>query len=361
MKQKYTALEVNPWGTTTSRLTSPVAHVVPVRVPDSTLLSDLFYKLQFNRESEYTMLQLDFASQEMYLAALLGQQYSTAVNGTPFGDDVFLKAMLSGTKEDGTDVYSLVARSINIKRNQAKGAVLATLYGSGIKTFTNSLLKAIDLESEKSRVRTLAKVAFESLKGKKCKAGRFEQGVASNFFNWSMSNISRDVPENPILRQSFPKILSPKYMGKAATYTAQINYPVQAGCATLGVLSIFMTLVTAKLSEVNLIESRDWRFGCSVHDSYTFLVRKEVTELAAQQILKAYLLTWSLVIKQLSLPKVPHKMLTDCVINESRCNRKYAASTIKTQFSEFLEIGRQFKSTANGDFIIVTDPSEMLD
>ncbi len=346
--------------TFTSRLTSSIAHTIPnkFRNPEQKILSDFFYQFQFNEDSDYTILELDMASQEMYIAALLGQK----VSGLPFGEDEFLKAMLTGDKSVGTDIYSLVASSIGLKRNQAKGAVLATLYGGGNKTFTNSLLKSIDNLAERDRVKPLAKIAYERLKGKKDLAGRFYGGIASNFFNWSTNNISKEVPVIPFFNQSFPKTLCPKYMGKTATYTAQINFPVQGGAATLGILSIFLTSVTHQLTELGLVEKEDWRFATSIHDSYSFLVKKVFVEDAAIAILKAYLQTWAYCIKALGLYDIPHKFLYDCVINETRCCRKYAGATIKSPVAEWTEIGRQYLvDPSTGKLKIITDKSQMID
>lgn len=360
MMQRYCALEISPYGTFTSRLTSNIATVIPNKFknPETKLFSDFFFQFQFAEDSDYVMLELDYTAQELYISALLGQ----SVSGLPFGEDPFLKAMLIGNKADGTDVYSQVAASIGLKRNYAKGATLATIYGCGLKTFTNSLLSSIDDLAERDRVKPLAKIAFETLKGKRDKSGQFTGGLASNFFNWSAANMSQSVPVVYPFRTSFPKTLCPKYMGKKATYCAQLNFPVQSGAATLGLLSIFLTTVTAAAGHLGLEEKVDWRYSTSVHDSYTFLVRKEFAEEFAEIIIKSYLQTWALYIRQLGLFKLPHKFMYDCVVNESRCARKYAGATVTSPVGSWTEIGKQYcVDPTTGKIKVITNPDEMID
>ena len=64
-KQQFFAPALRPWGTTTSRLTSPLLSVLPQRVrrPEEKLGFAFQYTLAFPEDSEYTLMFFDHASQ----------------------------------------------------------------------------------------------------------------------------------------------------------------------------------------------------------------------------------------------------------------------------------------------------------
>jgi hypothetical protein len=338
-KQQYTALETRPYGTITSRLTSPLLSVLPTRCrnEENKLCFEFQYKLTFDQETDYTLLWFDFASQELVYSALLAQSY----HGGAMGSDPFMKTMIEGNKEDGTDLYSLVANSIGIKRNQAKGAVLATMYGCGQKLFTQELLKSIDSETEKARVKPLAKIAFNKMKGQKDEANNFSGGIASNFFNWSAQNANRGRPILPLFGQYYPKALSSAYLPTVSP-TSSINYAVQAGCAINGMLSLYLVAVTNQFNKAGLTKL-DARYSASVHDMVCFIVKKENVESAFVCMIKAYLQSWALVCQQFNLQDIPTKFIYDFEVDVSDCLRKEAFSTIKTPLFEYTKPGYKLK------------------
>lgn len=327
--QKWYAPEINPVGTTTTRQSSGLLHTIPVRARDSAskIAFEFSYKLAFNDDTNYKILFFDFASQELLFAALLSQAYNSNL---PFGTDPFLNAILTGNKMDGTDLYSLTAKVVNIKRNEAKGAVLATMYGCGITLFTSELLKGVQDENQKPAVKAKAKLAYEKLKGKQDLNGKFIGGVASGFFNYCARNNAQQIPIMPIFRQNFPKSLSPKYISKISPTTA-INYNVQASCATAGMLSAYIAFAQQQFEEAGLT-NLDARYAVSVHDCLAYLVKdtEENIEKTAMCMIRAYTQVWALVISQLGMKEFPVKLIEDIVIDVSSVWRKNAFASIET-------------------------------
>lgn len=356
VKQSWYAPSLKPYSTVTGRLASDLVSVLPTRArnPQDKIAFDFQYQLRFNPDSDYQYYFTDMSSQELWIAAMLAQAFA----GGEFGSDPFLAAMLTGSKEQATDLYSLVANSIGIKRNQAKGAVLATLYGAGQKLFSKELLKSIPTEAEKEQVKPLTKIAFQKMKGVKKSDGLFYDGIASNFFNYTVVNSSNGRPVLPIFKQPFPQVLNPSYLGKSVSQTGLTNYFVQSSAATSGQLSIFLTALQHQFNQAGLTA----RYSCSIHDCYVVIGLKVDEEKIAKAMIATYLQTWALTINQLGLNKLPTKLLTDCVVDVSDCLRKSARATISVPGFNYNTIGKQYRvSPVTGELECITDASQMLD
>jgi hypothetical protein len=349
---QYTALESRPWATITGRLSSNLLHVLPTRVSRGTEASkigiDFQPNLRFAEDEPYTFLFCDVASQELWMSALLGGIY----NNHQLDDDPFWNAMLHGDKSNGTDLYSLVANSIGLKRNQAKAAVLASLYGCGLALFKQSLLKSIPDAASKANAEANAKVAYEKMKGKK-RGDLYEGGVASNFFNWSQQQANLAYPKLPIFNQKYPSVLCAGTQIDVS-HTGSVNYAVQAGCATPGLLSILLSLMSPMLQDRTKA-----RFSGSVHDCYLFIVRTDFVTEFAQGFIQSYYNTFHLAMTAMGYDpsQVPDKFGYDAVIDESKAYRKYAGSV----YESYKVIGRQHRlNPGTGDYEVLTNPKDFI-
>lgn len=57
--------------------------------------------------------------------------------------------MLAGSKSDGSDLHSVVARELKISRNEAKTLNYARLYGSGERHAVKMLMRSLSSEAAK--------------------------------------------------------------------------------------------------------------------------------------------------------------------------------------------------------------------
>ncbi len=65
----------------------------------------------------YVFVGADVDSQEQWVAAVLGDSYAGEGRA---GSTPFSRMLLTGRKEDGSDLHSVVARDIGISRDHAK-------------------------------------------------------------------------------------------------------------------------------------------------------------------------------------------------------------------------------------------------
>uniref|UniRef100_A0A914QWQ1 DNA-directed DNA polymerase n=1 Tax=Panagrolaimus davidi TaxID=227884 RepID=A0A914QWQ1_9BILA len=102
----------------------------------------------------------DVDSQEQWLAALLGDFVSGEgkAGATPFAN-----MLLAGSKSDNSDLHSVVARQVGIRRDDAKVLNYARLYGAG-KDHAIEFLKKQALIEENS-ARNYSEKLFSTTKG----------------------------------------------------------------------------------------------------------------------------------------------------------------------------------------------------
>ena len=326
MPQQYFAPAAKPYGTITGRLTDSLLVVLPQRVkrPETQIAFAFQNQLRFNEDSDYRLIFSDFASQELMYSAILSQYEHTIITqDSTLGSDPFMKAMLTGSKDAGTDVYSIVAKSVGLKRNQAKGSVLGALYGMGTRSYINTLLQSIESEKERRRVRPIAKKAYVAFKGSK-NGPRLEGGIASNFFNYIDKNISSDNPRFGPFGLAYPKSLNKRYW-LSRRVTSATNYAVQASCALRGMLSVYITLMNAEINnEIN------GRYAGSIHDCVIYIVHKDDIEKMAAAMIRSFVSVWAHVFDYFNLGALPTKIITDIVLDVDKEMKKDAFATIKT-------------------------------
>ena len=85
----------------------------------------------------YKFVGADVDSEELWIASLFGD----AIQGLGHGSTVLGKMILTGNKDEGTDLHTMVAKKAGIGRNVAKAMNYARMYGGGENLAKNTLLQ----------------------------------------------------------------------------------------------------------------------------------------------------------------------------------------------------------------------------
>ncbi|XP_069362171.1 DNA polymerase subunit gamma-1, mitochondrial [Maniola hyperantus] len=109
----------------------------------------------------YKFVGADVDSQELWIAALLGDSGVGLCGGSAFG-----WAVLAGDKRRGTDLHSLTARAADIHRDHAKVINYARIYGAG-QNFAERLLKQFNPTMTISEAKSKAAKMFSTTKGRR--------------------------------------------------------------------------------------------------------------------------------------------------------------------------------------------------
>ncbi|KAL0829591.1 hypothetical protein ABMA28_003101 [Loxostege sticticalis] len=109
----------------------------------------------------YKFVGADVDSQELWIAALLGDSSIGLCGGTAFG-----WAVLAGDKARKTDLHSLTATAAAISRDHAKVINYARIYGAG-QNFAERLLKQFNPTMTISEAKSKAAKMFTTTKGRR--------------------------------------------------------------------------------------------------------------------------------------------------------------------------------------------------
>ncbi|XP_026724762.1 DNA polymerase subunit gamma-1, mitochondrial [Trichoplusia ni] len=109
----------------------------------------------------YKFVGADVDSQELWIAALLGDSTLGLCGGSAFG-----WAVLAGDKSRKTDLHSLTATAASISRDHAKVINYARIYGAG-QNFAERLLKQFNPTMTISEAKSKAAKMFTTTKGKR--------------------------------------------------------------------------------------------------------------------------------------------------------------------------------------------------
>lgn len=120
-------------GTATRRTTDRLTMVLPNS--QSKMGSEL--KSLIQAPEGYKFVGADVDSEELWIASLFGD----AIQGLGHGSTVLGKMILTGNKDEGTDLHTMVAKKAGIGRNVAKAMNYARMYGGGENLAKNTLLQ----------------------------------------------------------------------------------------------------------------------------------------------------------------------------------------------------------------------------
>lgn len=278
----------------------------------------------------YNIVGADVDSQELWIAALLGDAYHAQMHGsTPFG-----WMTLSGKKSDSTDMHSVTAKAVGISRDHAKVINYARIYGAG-QNFAERLLKQFNPSISDAEARSKAIKMFTLTKGKRVyrirreylnefddKAynkwqafeiakvhgkkldemffnAKWQGGTESAMFNRLENIANNPQPSTPFLNGRLSRSLEPKTNEDERYLPTRVNWVVQSGAVDF----LHLMLVCMRW-----IMGDNVRFCLSFHDEIRYLVMEKYKYQTALAMHCTNLLTRSFCSYKLGMNDLPQSV-----------------------------------------------------
>uniref|UniRef100_A0A8C5FJY7 DNA polymerase subunit gamma-1 n=1 Tax=Gadus morhua TaxID=8049 RepID=A0A8C5FJY7_GADMO len=308
----------------------------------------------------YHLVGADVDSQELWIAAILGEAHFAGMHGcTAFG-----WMTLQGRKSQGTDLHSRTADTVGISREHAKVFNYGRIYGAGqpfaerlLMQFNHrlsqedasakarqmySLTKGIrryhlsqdgewlvnemDIEVEREEdgsvsleeLRRISKLAAQSsrrrrwdLVGQRLWSG----GTESEMFNKLESIAHSAQPATPVLGCRISRALEPRVV-EDEFMTSRVNWVVQS--SAVDYLHLMLVAMRWLFEEYDI----DGRFCISIHDEVRYLVRSEDRYRAALALQITNLLTRCMFAHALGMNDLPQSVGFFSAVDVDRCLRK---------------------------------------
>ncbi|KAM4619356.1 DNA polymerase subunit gamma-1 [Polymixia lowei] len=308
----------------------------------------------------YHLVGADVDSQELWIAAVLGEAHFAGVHGcTAFG-----WMTLQGKKSQGTDLHSRTADTVGISRDHAKVFNYGRIYGAG-QPFAERLLMqfnhrlsqpeaaskarqmyaltkgirryrlseegewlvnemGVEVEAEEDGSISLQEVhRISKLASKSSRRRRWDivgqrlwsAGTESEMFNKLESIAHSAQPATPVLGCRISRALEPKAV-KDEFITSRVNWVVQSSAVDY----LHLMLVAMRwLFEENDI---DGRFCISIHDEVRYLVRSDDRYRAALALQITNLLTRCMFAHALGMQDLPQSVAFFSAVDIDQCLRK---------------------------------------
>uniref|UniRef100_A0A8C2VJ16 DNA polymerase subunit gamma-1 n=1 Tax=Chinchilla lanigera TaxID=34839 RepID=A0A8C2VJ16_CHILA len=316
----------------------------------------------------YVLVGADVDSQELWIAAVLGDAHFAGMHGcTAFG-----WMTLQGKKSSGTDLHSKTASTVGISREHAKVFNYGRIYGAG-QPFAERLLMQFNHRLTRQEAAEKAQQMYAVTKGlrwyrlthegewlvqqlalpvdrtedgwvspqdlrkiqreaaKKSHRKKWEVaaerawkgGTESEMFNKLESIAMSDTPQTPVLGCRISRALEPSAV-REQFMTSRVNWVVQSSAVDY----LHLMLVAMKwLFEEFAI---DGRFCISIHDEVRYLVREEDRYRAALALQITNLLTRCMFAHKLGLNDLPQSVAFFSAVDIDQCLRKEVTMDCKT-------------------------------
>uniref|UniRef100_A0A3Q2KQI9 DNA polymerase subunit gamma-1 n=1 Tax=Equus caballus TaxID=9796 RepID=A0A3Q2KQI9_HORSE len=316
----------------------------------------------------YVLVGADVDSQELWIAAVLGDAHFAGMHGcTAFG-----WMTLQGRKSRGTDLHSKTAATVGISREHAKIFNYGRIYGAG-QPFAERLLmqfnhrltrqeaaekaqqmyavtkglrryrlsdegewlvRELDLPVDRTEdgwvsLQDLRKIQREASRKSNWKKWEvvaeraWMGGTESEMFNKLESIATSDTPCTPVLGCRISRALEPSAV-QGEFMTSRVNWVVQSSAVDY----LHLMLVAMKwLFEEFAI---DGRFCISIHDEVRYLVREEDRYRAALALQITNLLTRCMFAYKLGLNDLPQSVAFFSAVDIDQCLRKEVTMDCKT-------------------------------
>ncbi|KAM9502639.1 DNA polymerase subunit gamma-1-like isoform 1-T2 [Salvelinus alpinus] len=308
----------------------------------------------------YHLVGADVDSQELWIAAVLGEAHFGGMHGcTAFG-----WMTLQGKKSQGTDLHSRTADTVGISREHAKVFNYGRIYGAGqpfaerlLMQFNHRLsqpeaaskarqmyaltkglrryrlseegewlLKELDMEVERDEdgsvspqdLRRITRLASQSSRRRKWEvAGQrlWAGGTESEMFNKLESIALSAQPATPVLGCRISRALEPQAV-KDEFITSRVNWVVQS--SAVDYLHLMLVAMRWLMEEHDI----DGRFCVSIHDEVRYLVRSEDRYRAALALQITNLLTRCMFTHALGMQDLPQSVAFFSAVDIDRCLRK---------------------------------------
>lgn len=312
-----------PHNTATNRAGEHLWLTVPDPKPDK-IGTEVKTRVQI--KSPYTFISSDYDGQESVVASIFADSNYKIAGSTQFGHSV-----LAGSKEDGTDMHSMTAKTIGISRGIAKNCNYGMLYGSGVKTLAATIRKG-NKSIPIAVAEKMGKKLIEAKKGKK--ASRFSQnyvGGSDSFAYNEMARIANSpTPRNPLSGTKMSTAFRPSVVQKEY-FTMRNNWVIQSTGSAM--LHAFLTGMEYLCRRYNVSA----RFCMSVHDSVLYMCREEDADKVAALYQIAHLWSWTWLRYNYGICEMPHANAWFSSIEVDKIFRKSATAstiTVSQQTSE---------------------------
>lgn len=267
----------------------------------------------------YIFVESDFDAQEAVIASIFADSYHKVA-----GSSQLAHSILAGTKEDGSDMHSMTAKSIGVSRDVAKGCNYAMLYGCGAKTLADTIRrgnKSIPMETATS----MGKKLIEIKKGKKASdaSDTLIDGSDSYAYNVMAKIANSLTPINPLSGTKMSIAFRPSTVGKEF-WTMRNNWCIQStGSAMLHAFLTGMQYL-AKVYRV------DAKFCMAVHDSVLYMCPEEQALEVAKLFQVAHVWCWAWLRYNFQVYEMPTANAWLSSIEVDRIFRKSAHSSTLT-------------------------------
>uniref|UniRef100_A0A674EJE2 DNA polymerase subunit gamma-1 n=1 Tax=Salmo trutta TaxID=8032 RepID=A0A674EJE2_SALTR len=305
----------------------------------------------------YHLVGADVDSQELWIAAVLGEAHFGGMHGcTAFG-----WMTLQGKKSQGTDLHSRTADTVGISREHAKVFNYGRIYGAGqpfaerlLMQFNHRLsqpeaaskarqmyaltkglrryrlseegewlLKELDVEVERDEdgsvslqdIRRITRLASQRRKWEVVGQRQWAGGTESEMFNKLESIALSAQPATPVLGCRISRALEPQAV-KDEFITSRVNWVVQS--SAVDYLHLMLVAMRWLMEEYDI----DGRFCVSIHDEVRYLVRSEDRYRAALALQITNLLTRCMFTHALGMQDLPQSVAFFSAVDIDRCLRK---------------------------------------
>ncbi|NXK55673.1 DPOG1 polymerase, partial [Chauna torquata] len=309
----------------------------------------------------YSLVGADVDSQELWIAAVLGEAHFAGMHGcTAFG-----WMTLQGKKSNATDLHSKTAATVGISREHAKVFNYGRIYGAGqpfaerllmqfnhrltqqqarekaqqmyavtkgIRRFHLTeegewLVKELDLAVDRAEDGSVSAQDVQRLQREAVKKSRRKKkwdvvghrvwagGTESEMFNKLESIALSSSPQTPVLGCHISRALEPA-VAKGEFLTSRVNWVVQSSAVDY----LHLMLVSMKW----LFEEFDinGRFCISIHDEVRYLVQEQDRYRAALALQITNLLTRCMFAYKLGLQDLPQSVAFFSAVDVDQCLRK---------------------------------------
>ncbi|NWR69725.1 DPOG1 polymerase, partial [Centropus unirufus] len=309
----------------------------------------------------YSMVGADVDSQELWIAAILGEAHFAGMHGcTAFG-----WMTLQGKKSNGTDLHSKTATTVGISREHAKVFNYGRIYGAG-QPFAERLLMQFNHRLTQQQAREKAQQMYAVTKGVRrfrlseegewlvrqldVAVDRTEDGLVSaqdvqrlqrealkrsqrkkkwdvvghrvwvggtesEMFNKLESIALSPSPQTPVLGCRISRALEPA-VAKGEFLTSRVNWVVQS--SAVDYLHLMLVAMKWLFEEFDI----NGRFCISIHDEVRYLVQQQDRYRAALALQITNLLTRCMFAYKLGLQDLPQSVAFFSAVDVDHCLRK---------------------------------------
>ncbi|KFP66315.1 DNA polymerase subunit gamma-1, partial [Cariama cristata] len=300
----------------------------------------------------YSLVGADVDSQELWIAAVLGEAHFAGMHGcTAFG-----WMTLQGKKSNATDLHSKTATTVGISREHAKIFNYGRIYGAG-QPFAERLLMQFNHRLTQQQAREKAQQMYAVTKGVRRwvlhgEAEAFEilktgpaasshasskpslcptrsrrkkwnvvehrvwaGGTESEMFNKLESIALSPSPQTPVLGCHISRALEPA-VAKGEFLTSRVNWVVQS--SAVDYLHLMLVAMKWLFEEFDI----NGRFCISIHDEVRYLVQQQDRYRAALALQITNLLTRCMFAYKLGLQDLPQSVAFFSAVDVDQCLRK---------------------------------------